>query len=119
MSALDRLGAVSRDYQAAVAEYGPLAEAAAHAEAEHKRERAKAVLAAKAQTSERMSHAEAETRAEADDRIADLYRDRLVTAAKADACRERLRQLKEQVAVGRSYVVQERAADELHARTGT
>ena len=114
MSAIHQLGQVSRAYATAAQEYEAIAVAAAEAEATHKAERAKAILAARA-TAERMSQAEAETRAEADDRIAGLYRDRLVKAAQADAHRARLAQLKEQVAVGRSYVTSERAADQFHA----
>jgi triphosphoribosyl-dephospho-CoA synthetase len=118
MSAADHLGRISNDYAKLAQEYGAIAEAAAEAEALHKAERAKAVLTAKATTSERMSHAEAETRAEANERIAELYRQRLVTAAHAEATRERLRQLREQVAVGRSFLVGERTADQLHATGG-
>lgn len=114
MSAIDQLGHVSRTYATAAQEYEAIAIAAAEAESLHKAERAKAILQAKA-GEERVSHAEAETRAEADDRIAELYRDRLVKAAQSDAHRARLTQLKEQVAVGRSYVTSERAADQFHA----
>lgn len=114
MSAIHRLGQVSTEYERMAQEYGDVAVAAANAEADHKRERAKAILKAKA-GEDRMSHAEAEARAEADDAVSELYRDRLVKAAKADAHRERLRQLREQVAVGRSYVTSERAADQFHS----
>lgn len=114
MSAIHTLGQVSRAYATAAQEYEAIAVAAAVAEATHKAERAKAILKAKA-GEERISHAEAETRAEADDRIAELYRDRLVKAAQSDAHRARLQQLREQVAVGRSYVTSERAADAYHA----
>lgn len=119
MDASEHLRKVSAEYARQAQAYSDIAHAAADAEATHKRERAKAVLAAKATTTERMSHAEAETRAEADDRIAELYRERLITAARAEAARERLRQLREQVAVGRSVLVGEREADRLHATGGT
>lgn len=114
MSALARLGAVSRAYEQAVAEYGPLAVAAAKAEAAHKAARAKAILRAKAER-ERVSHAEAEARAEADDEIAGLYQERLITAALADAHKAKLAQLKEQVATGRTLAASEREADRIHA----
>lgn len=114
MSALARLGSVSRTYEQAVAEYGPLAVEAAKAEAAYRAAKAKAVLRAKAGP-DRVSVAEAEARADADDEIADLYQRRLVTAALADAHRERLRQLREQVATGRTAVASEREADRLHA----
>lgn len=114
MSALTRLGAVSRDYQRMADEYRDVAIAAAEAEAAHKAGRAKAILRAKT-GEERISHAEAETRAEADDDIAGLYRERLVTAAIADSHREKLRQLREQVATGRTAVASEREVDRIHA----
>ncbi len=117
MSAIHTLGQVSRAYALAAQEYEAIAVAAAEAEATHKAERAKAVLRAKARE-ERISQAEAETRADADDRIADLLRDRLVKAAQSDAHRARLAQLREQVAVGRSYVVADREADRLHSTGG-
>lgn len=113
-AALEQLGRVSATYATMAAEYGPIAVAAAEAEAAHKNARAKAVLRFKA-SEERMSMSEAETRAEADDEVAGLCRRRLLTAAVADAHRARLAQLKEQTAVGRSYVTSERAADQLHA----
>lgn len=95
-------------------DYERVALAAAHAESDHKRVRAQTILRVKT-TEERMSHAEAEARAEADDEVSRLYRLRVTTAAVADAHRERLRQLREQVAVGRSFATSEREADRLHA----
>ena len=115
MNALSHLGEVSREYQRVADEYRPIVIAAAEAEAAHKAARAKAVLRAKATTSERMSHAEAETRAEADDEIAELYRQRLVTAAVAEAHKQKLLQLREQVANGRTAVTSERETDRIHA----
>lgn len=114
-TARERLAEVSREYERAAGEYRDVAVAAALAEAAHKQARAKAILRCKADDSVRMSHAEAETRAEADDDIADLYRQRLVTAAVADSHRERLRQLREQVATGRTAVVGDRETDRIHA----
>lgn len=115
MSALQRLGVVSRAYELAADEYREVAIAAANAEAAHKAARAKAILREKARDDVRMSHAEAETRAEADDTIADLYRQRLITAAVADSHREKLKQLREQVATGRTAVASSRFVDQLHA----
>lgn len=114
MSALARLGAVSRAYEQAVAEYGPLAVEAAKAEAAYRAAKAKAVLRAKAGP-DRVSVAEAEARADADDEIADLYQRRLVAAALADAHKAKLAQLKEQVATGRTLAASEREADRIHA----
>lgn len=115
MNALQRLGVVSRDYQRMADEYRDVALDAAIAEAEHKTARAKAILREKARDDVRMSHAEAETRAEADDEVAQLYMRRLTTAAIADSHREKLRQLREQVATGRTAVASERAVDQIHA----
>ena len=118
LSPLQRLGAVSREYERMADAYRDIALAAAAAEAEHKAARARTILAVKAAAkgeSERISHAEAETRAEADEKVAALYLARLTTAAEADAHREKLRQLKEQVATGRTAVASDRAADTNHA----
>lgn len=115
MSALEHLGVVSREYQRMADSYRQVATDSAEAEAAHKVARAKAILRFKATETERMSQAEAETRAEADDEISGLYRDRLVKAALADAHREKLRQLREQVATGRTAVASEREGDRLHA----
>lgn len=114
MTALGRLGAVSRAYEMAADEYRGIAERAAIAEAAHKAARAKAILKFKA-AGERVSHAEAETRAEAEDQIADLFRERLIAAALADSAREKLRQLREQQANGRTAVASEREVDKIHA----
>lgn len=114
MSALDRLGAVSRAYELAADEYRQVAVNAAEAEAAHRSEKAKAVLRFRALDDVR-SHAEAEARADGDDRIAGLYRDRLVTAALADSHKAKLQQLREQVATGRTRVTSEREVDRLHA----
>lgn len=115
MTPLQRLQAVCRDYDRLVDAFREVALAAAEAEAEHKAARAKAILRFKADDSVRMSHAEAETRAEADDTVAALYMRRLTTAAIAEAHREKLRQLREQVAASRTEVASDRAADVWHA----
>ena len=112
---MGRLGAVSRAYELAVDAYRQIALDAAAAEAEHKTARAKAILREKARDDVRMSQAEAEARAEADDDIAALYMRRMTTAAVADSHREKLRQLREQVATGRTAVASERLQDQLHA----
>lgn len=117
MNAAERLGAVSRAYAEHAQSYEAVALAAAHAEADHRRLRAQVILRHKA-AEERMSQAEAEARADADDTVSTAHRERLTTAAVADAHRARLAQLKEQVAVGRSFAVSERAADQIHAGGG-
>jgi hypothetical protein len=118
VSALARLGELSKAYESATIEYEQLAHDAAVAEATHKAARAKAILRFKASETERISHAEAETRAEADDEIAGLYRDRLIKVAKADAQRETLRRLREQVATGRTFAASDRANDQFQAVHG-
>lgn len=118
MSALDRLGAVSRAYELAADEYRPVVVAAAEAEAAHRSGKAKAILRFKALDDVR-SHAEAEARADADEHIADLYRQRLVTAAVAESHKAKLQQLREQVATGRTRVTSEREVDRLHSQNLT
>lgn len=115
MSATEQLGRVSRLYSERAQSFEAVALAAAHAEADYRRLRAQAILRHKAQE-ERISQAEAETRADAEDTVAAAHLEKLTTAAVAEAHRERLRQLRSQVDVGRSYVTSERAADTLEAR---
>lgn len=87
---LERLNDMSL---AAVREYEDAAQAAANAEADHKRLRAVTVLKAKAQHGIR-GIGEAEYHAEANDEVASAYQLRLTTAATADAIRERLRSIR-------------------------
>lgn len=112
---LERLGEVSRAYEGMADGYQQVLLEAAAAEAAHKTARAKAILRFKA-GEERVSHAEAESRAEADDTVAALYLERLTTAAVAESHREKLRQLREQTANGRTAVASDRVVDEMHAR---
>lgn len=114
MSGLDHLSAVSLEYQRWADDYRDVATAAARAKAVYTTQRAKAVLRLKA-GAERMSVAEAETRADADDEIAELNQTRLVSEAVADAHREKLRQLRERIATGRTYAATEREIDRMHA----
>lgn len=111
---LGHLGQVSRQYQETADAYENILLAAARAEAAHKAARAKRILSALA-TEDRVSHAKAETIAEADDEVAQLYHQRLTTQAIADAHRQKLTQLREQVANGRTYVASEREVDKIHA----
>lgn len=109
------LGIVSRAYDLKADTAEEVYTAAGEADAEYKHRHAKAVLAFK-ESGERMSQAEAECRADADDDIAALYRDKMVTRAKADALKVKLAQMREQQANGRTAVVDERGVDEGHAR---
>lgn len=113
--AVRRMGEVSREYELKANTAEQVYTDAARAEASYKNERAKAVLAHKL-SGERMSVAEAELRADAQDDIAELLQNRLVKSAVADALKAKLMQLREQVASGRTVVVDERAADQFHAR---
>lgn len=110
-----RLGEVSREYQEKADSADQVYGAAARAEAGYKKARAKAVLRFKTDA-ERMSQAEAETRADADDEVARLHETYLVAKAAADALKAKLTQLREQNANGRTAVVDERGVDELHGR---
>ncbi len=114
MSAVRRLGEVSREYEALATDYAALAREAANAEAEHKRAKARHMVTARAEDP-KLSAAWAETTADADEAVAALLSDRLLSAAVADAARAKLNQLREAVAVGRSVLVAERTADSIHA----
>lgn len=111
---LGHLGAVSRQYQIKAAEYEGVLVAAARAEAAHKSARARAILTALS-AGDRVSHAKAETVAEADEDIGALYQDRLIAAAIAEAHKAQLLQLREQNANGRSIVASARETDRMHA----
>lgn len=87
---LERLSDLSMER---AGEYGEQATAAASAEANHKRLRAKRILLARSEGERSISGAEVV--AEADDTVADAYHDRLVTAAIADATKESLRSIRE------------------------
>lgn len=117
-STIERLVSYALAYEDAANKFQEIAVAAASNEAEHKAQRAKAILRYKADATKRgnrVSHAEAETAAEADDEVADLYMARLTSAAIADSARQKLFQLKEMVGVARTVVASDRAADMHHA----
>lgn len=110
--AMRRLGIVSRDYEQLATEYRDIAITAARAESDYRRLKAVTMLRA---TSEGSSAAKAEIAADADDAVADACTAYKVSAAVADSTRAKLAQLREQVAVGRSVMVAERTADQIHA----
>lgn len=112
--ALGQLGAVSRRYQAKAHEFADVLLEAAEAEAAYKSARAKRVLRAM-DSEQRTSVAKAETIADADEEIAALHQHKLVAAAKADAHRAQLNQLREQVASGRTFASSEREIDKIHS----
>jgi hypothetical protein len=109
------LGNVSRAYELKADAADEVYTEAAEADANHKYAHARAVLLFK-ESGERMSQGEAETRADADDEVARLYREKVVTRAKADALKAKLTQMREQQANVRTAVVDERGVDEGHAR---
>lgn len=114
MNAIEHLGEVSREYQLKADEFKSVATKAAEAEAAHKSRRAQRALEFK-DSGECRSMTEAEARADADGEIAGLLRERLIAAAIADSHKQKLLQLKEQNANGRSVVASERETDRMHA----
>lgn len=99
-----------------VALYRQEAVAAAEAEADHKRARAKRFLKAMhGPNPEAKSAAMAENIAEADDEVADLLSRRLIAAAIADSTRQKLMSLREEIATARSEAVTARELDKFHA----
>lgn len=116
-AAIETYGAVSREWDARVSEYGPLVEAAAQADADYKFEMSKFMVRLWDSGACRTA-AEAETRGLADDRIGELYRRKQLTAGVRDAALEKLKQLRGRLDFGRSVVSQEREQDRLHAAHG-
>lgn len=112
--AIQRLRATSDSFEAKANLTRDVYGEAARADAAHKRERAKAVLRFKA-GAERMTQSEAETRADADDVIAELHLKKVITNAEMEALKDKLRQLKEREASCRTEVTTEREADRIHA----
>jgi hypothetical protein len=113
--AVRRMGEVSREYELRADSAEQVYTDAARAEAAYKHQRARAVLRHKL-SGDRMSVAEAEIRADAQDDIAELHQRRLTTQAASDALKAKLTQMREQNANGRTAVVDERAVDTIHAR---
>ena len=114
--ALRRLGEVSRVYEAHAVDYTRVCDESAVAKAAYTTAKAKFKIAAKARADHRMSDAEAETLAEADDEIANLYLDYLLKAGREKAHDAQLRQMREQQANGRTAVVEQREIDRMHAQ---
>lgn len=115
--AIQRLRATSDSYEHQANLTRDVYLAAAVADATWKAERAKAVLRHKA-SAERMPQSEAETRADADERIANLYLERVIASAEMESLKDKLRQLKEREASCRTEVTTEREADRIHATRG-
>lgn len=113
---LRRLGQVSHLYETLASSANEIYTDAARADATHRHQRARLIVRTKAEADFRMSHAEAETRADTDDLIAELHLKKVVTNAAMEALKEKLRQMREQVATGRTAVVDERGVDQIHGR---
>lgn len=104
---------------AAVHVYREQAVKAAELEAAHKRAQAKRFLVAMHRSeggeAEAKSAAMAEKIAEADDQVADLYSQRLIAAALADATKQKLMSLREEIGMARSQMANEREMDRIHS----
>lgn len=116
MTAYDELVRTCNDLDVTVQRYGEEGVKAAAAEADHKRLRATRILRAKADGTSAVSLCEAI--AEADDAVADAYMRRLTSAAIADASKQRIASLRERIGALRSYLADQRAADQLHSQSG-
>jgi hypothetical protein len=115
--AMQRLRATSDSFESKANLTRDVYAAAARADAAYKVERAKAILRHKASV-DRMTQSEAETRADADDEIAALYLQKVVTSADMESLKDKLRQLKEREGSCRTEVTTEREADRIHATRG-
>lgn len=111
---LQALGTVSRLYQQRADEFREVLTSAAKADAAYKARRAQRILRALAD-GEANSHAKAETIADADEAVAELYQQRQIASATAEAHRAKLNQLREQVQNGRTFAVSGREIDKMHA----
>lgn len=109
------MSTLTAQLSAVVAMYRDQAVAAAQSEAEHKRVRARRFLTAM-HDGEAKSAAMADSIAEADDQVADLYSKRLVSAAVADATKQKVLSLRTEIEYERSLMADRRAEDAFHAR---
>lgn len=107
-----RLGEVSRTYEAATVDYGPLADEAAATEADYRRLKA---LFVTRMVAEGASVSRAEYAADADEQVAAACLAYKLAAATLDAAGKRLWQLRAQFDFGRSVLVNERESDRVHA----
>lgn len=86
----------------------------AKAEAAHKSARAKRYLRAR-HSGEAKSAADAEQMAEADDEVSDLLSKRLIAAAIADATKQKIFSLREEIGMARSEMANQRAHDQIYS----
>jgi hypothetical protein len=116
LTAIQQLGAVSRTYEATAQSFADIALAAAQAEANYRK--VKAVYKLRAMV-DGASAVKAEAMADADDDVSAACLAYKTSGAVADSTRARLAQLREQVAVGRSVLVNDRESDRVHAQGST
>lgn len=109
---IQQLGRVSRAYEALATEYAQICEDAATDEAGYRKTKALHMTRSMADGA---SAAKAETLADADDEVSQACLAYKLSAAKVAATAAKLRQLHEQVAVGRSVLVSDREQDRIHA----
>lgn len=108
---IQRLGAVSREYESRASAYEHIAIDAARAEAEYRRLHAVAKLKA---MHDGASAAKADAIADADPEVSQVCLAYKHGAAVADAAGKKLIQLRVQIDLGRSVLTSEREADKLH-----
>jgi hypothetical protein len=114
MNPADNVAALCRDLDVTVQRYGEELAAAADAEVDYRRERAKRILRARIDGEKAISGAEIV--ADADDAISDLRQKHLISDGIAEATKARIRMLQERIGFGRSLIASERAQDQLHSQ---
>lgn len=110
VTALAQLGRVSRLYESLTVEYRDVCKEAAETEADYRR--MKAVFITRA-TADGMAVGKAEYAADADKEVAAACMAYKLAAGLAEAAKQRLIQLREQVATGRSVLVTDRESDRI------
>lgn len=114
MNPAENVGALCRELDQTVNQYREELATKAHAETDFKRERAKRIMRARAD-GQAPSMAQAETVADADDKVEDLRLDYLIAEGLAASTKEKIGALKERIGFGRSLLATEREQDKLHA----
>lgn len=117
MSAQQDLNGLLISWDQALSAYAIAAEAAAMAEAEHKRLRARAMVTEK-HADPKAALSLCEVLAEHDDAVATAYRERLVTAATVDAMKGKLAWFRSAADGKRSEIASERANAALYSTHG-
>jgi hypothetical protein len=112
-----RLGEVSQAYEVKADEYETVCKDLAAAESAYVKAKAvfKVEARYKAGADSKVSDVELETRAQADDKISELYEKFLGLKYAEKSLEQKLRQLKTQNDNGRTLVVNEREVDKIHA----